>query len=68
MSFRKPFGNRTSSKICKNVPSFCTAYLVSKDGLSSLYSSALESDLASSSKSDDLSDEMSSSSGKDLSS
>ncbi|XP_052148744.1 U-box domain-containing protein 35-like [Oryza glaberrima] len=59
---RKPFGNRTSSKICKNVPSFCTAYLVSKDGLSSLYSSALESDLASSSKSDDLSDEMSSSS------
>ncbi|BAS81819.1 Os03g0101200 [Oryza sativa Japonica Group] len=59
---RKPFGNRTSSKICKNVPSFCTAYLVSKDGLSSLYSSSLESDLASSSKSDDLSDEMSSSS------
>uniref|UniRef100_A0A0E0K7H8 RING-type E3 ubiquitin transferase n=1 Tax=Oryza punctata TaxID=4537 RepID=A0A0E0K7H8_ORYPU len=56
---RKPFGNRTSSKICKSVPSFCTAYLVSKDGLSSLYSSVLEGDLASSSKSDELSDETS---------
>uniref|UniRef100_A0A0D9VN84 RING-type E3 ubiquitin transferase n=1 Tax=Leersia perrieri TaxID=77586 RepID=A0A0D9VN84_9ORYZ len=67
---RNPFGNRTSSKICKSVPSFCTAFLVSKDGLSSVYSSALEADSASSiptsnhvsSKSDALSDAMSSSS------
>ncbi|KAF0932786.1 hypothetical protein E2562_012122 [Oryza meyeriana var. granulata] len=67
---RKPFGNRTSSKICKSVPSFCTTYLVSKDGLSSVYSSAVEGDLSSSiptsshvsSKSNVLSDEMSSSS------
>ncbi|KAL5209260.1 hypothetical protein ABZP36_004883 [Zizania latifolia] len=45
---RKPFGNGTSSKICKSVPSFCTTYLVSKDGLSSVYSSELEGDMASS--------------------
>ncbi|KAK1606910.1 hypothetical protein QYE76_030583 [Lolium multiflorum] len=31
------FFNRTSSKICKGVPSFCTAYIVSKDGSSSVY-------------------------------
>ncbi|EMS50016.1 U-box domain-containing protein 35 [Triticum urartu] len=34
---------RTSSKICKSVPSFCTAYVVSKDGLSSVYASESES-------------------------
>uniref|UniRef100_A0ACD5W6Y3 Uncharacterized protein n=1 Tax=Avena sativa TaxID=4498 RepID=A0ACD5W6Y3_AVESA len=34
---RMSSGNRMSSKICKSVPSFCTAYVVSKDGLSSVY-------------------------------
>ncbi|KAM3316851.1 hypothetical protein ACQJBY_034800 [Aegilops geniculata] len=34
---------RTSSKICKSVPSFCTAYVVSKDGLYSVYASESES-------------------------
>uniref|UniRef100_A0A453JB38 RING-type E3 ubiquitin transferase n=1 Tax=Aegilops tauschii subsp. strangulata TaxID=200361 RepID=A0A453JB38_AEGTS len=38
---------RTSSKICKSVPSFCTAYVVSKDGLSSVYASESESGLPS---------------------
>ena len=47
MSCRKSSGNRMSSKICKSLPSFCTAYIVSKDGLSSVYSSGSESDLPS---------------------
>ncbi|XP_051183935.1 U-box domain-containing protein 52 [Lolium perenne] len=42
---RKSSGSRTSSKICKSVPSFCTAYVVSKDGLSSVY--APESEIGS---------------------
>ncbi|CAM0871299.1 unnamed protein product [Alopecurus aequalis] len=40
-------GKRTSSKICKSVPSFCTVYLVSKDGLSSVYAPGSENDLPS---------------------
>ena len=47
MSCRKSSGNRTSSKICKSVPSFCTSYVVSKDGLSSVYVPGSESDLPS---------------------
>ncbi|KAM0853262.1 hypothetical protein ACQ4PT_051205 [Festuca glaucescens] len=39
---RKSSGNRMSSKICKSVPSFCTAYVVSKDGLSSVYAPGSE--------------------------
>ncbi|KAM0861588.1 hypothetical protein ACQ4PT_045796 [Festuca glaucescens] len=35
---------RTSSKICKSVPSFCTAYVVSKDGSSSVYTPGSEID------------------------
>ncbi|XP_044983336.1 U-box domain-containing protein 52-like isoform X2 [Hordeum vulgare subsp. vulgare] len=35
--------SRTTTKICKSVPSFCTAYVVSKDGLSSIYASESES-------------------------
>ncbi|KAM0911287.1 hypothetical protein ACQ4PT_013557 [Festuca glaucescens] len=39
--------NRTSSKICKVVPSFCTAYVVSKDGSSSVYAPGSEIDVTS---------------------
>ncbi|PNT78383.1 putative U-box domain-containing protein 53 isoform X3 [Brachypodium distachyon] len=41
---RKSSRNKTSSKICKSVPSSCTTYIVSKDGLSSVYSPGLGSD------------------------
>ena len=47
MSYRMSSVTRTSSKICKSVPSFCTAYVVSKDGLSSVYASESESGLPS---------------------
>uniref|UniRef100_A0ACD5ZGV9 Uncharacterized protein n=1 Tax=Avena sativa TaxID=4498 RepID=A0ACD5ZGV9_AVESA len=40
----KSSGNRMSSRICKSVPSFCTAYVVSKDGLSSVYAPGSETD------------------------
>jgi hypothetical protein len=33
-----------SSKICRSVPSFCTAYVVSKDGSSSVYARGPEID------------------------
>lgn len=41
---RKSKGTRTSSRICKSVPSFCTVYAVSKGGLSMVYSPGLEGD------------------------
>ncbi|KAK3153298.1 hypothetical protein QOZ80_2BG0170410 [Eleusine coracana subsp. coracana] len=40
---RKSKGARTSSRICKSVPSFCTVYAVSKGGLSMVYSPVSES-------------------------
>uniref|UniRef100_A0A0D9XMG9 RING-type E3 ubiquitin transferase n=1 Tax=Leersia perrieri TaxID=77586 RepID=A0A0D9XMG9_9ORYZ len=35
---RKSKGTRTSSQICKSVPSICAVYVVSKGGLSAVYS------------------------------
>ncbi|PUZ40099.1 hypothetical protein GQ55_9G398500 [Panicum hallii var. hallii] len=39
---RKSKGTRTSSRICKSVPSFCMVYAVSKSGLSMVYSPGSE--------------------------
>jgi len=39
---RKSKGTRTSSRICKSVPSFCMVYAVSKGGLSMVYSPGSE--------------------------
>ncbi|KAG8083802.1 hypothetical protein GUJ93_ZPchr0010g10129 [Zizania palustris] len=39
---RKSKGTRTSSRICKGVPTFCTVYVVSKCGLSAVFSPGLE--------------------------
>ncbi|KAL5231536.1 hypothetical protein ABZP36_030312 [Zizania latifolia] len=44
---RKSKGTRTSSRICKGVPTFCTVYVVSKCGLSAVYSPGLEGDKSS---------------------
>ncbi|OQU89471.1 hypothetical protein SORBI_3002G196800 [Sorghum bicolor] len=41
---RKSKGTRTSSRICKCVPSFCMVYAISKGGLSMVYSPGSESD------------------------
>ncbi|RCV43787.1 hypothetical protein SETIT_9G321600v2 [Setaria italica] len=41
---RKSKGTRTSSRICKSVPSFCMVYSVSKGGLSTVYSPGSEGD------------------------
>ncbi|XP_010229350.1 U-box domain-containing protein 35 isoform X3 [Brachypodium distachyon] len=49
---RKSSGNKASSKICKSIPSFCTTYIVSKDGLSSVYSPGLGSETSSCRSSD----------------
>lgn len=68
---RKSKGTRTSSQICKSVPSFCMVYAVSKGGLSMVYSPGAESDNSSeifqvneSSSSELYSDNKSSVSGK----
>uniref|UniRef100_A0A0E0EGP8 RING-type E3 ubiquitin transferase n=1 Tax=Oryza meridionalis TaxID=40149 RepID=A0A0E0EGP8_9ORYZ len=39
---RKSKGTRTSSQICRSVPSFCAVYVVSKGGLSAVYSPGFE--------------------------
>ncbi|WVZ57626.1 hypothetical protein U9M48_007988, partial [Paspalum notatum var. saurae] len=41
---RKSKGTRTSSRICRSVPSFCMVYAVSKGGLSMVYSPGSEGD------------------------
>ncbi|RLN15699.1 U-box domain-containing protein 35-like [Panicum miliaceum] len=41
---RKSKGTRTSSRICKSIPSFCMVYAVSKGGLSMVYSPGSEGD------------------------
>ncbi|KAJ1296254.1 hypothetical protein BS78_01G285800 [Paspalum vaginatum] len=41
---RKSKGTRTSSRICRCVPSFCMVYAVSKGGLSMVYSPGSEGD------------------------
>ncbi|CAL4915571.1 unnamed protein product [Urochloa decumbens] len=41
---RKSKGTRTSSRICKSVPSFCMVYAISKGGLSMVYSPGSEGD------------------------
>lgn len=46
---RRSSASRTACKICKSLPSFCTAYIVSKDGLSSVYAPVSESGSPSSS-------------------
>lgn len=68
---RKSKGNRTSSRICKSVPSFCMVYAVSKGGLSMVYSPGSDGDDSSeifqvneSSNSELYSDDKSSVSGK----
>ncbi|KAF8728108.1 hypothetical protein HU200_018687 [Digitaria exilis] len=44
---RKSKGNRTSTRICKSVPSFCMVYAISKGGLSMVYSPGSEGDSSS---------------------
>ena len=68
---RKSKGTRTSSRICKSVPSFCMVYAVSKGGLSMVYSPGSEGGNSSeifqvneSSNSELYSDDKSSVSGK----
>ena len=67
---RKSKGTRTSSQICKCVPSFCMVYAISKGGLSMVYSPGSESDNSSKilqvneSSNSELSSDKSSVSGK----
>lgn len=67
---RKSKGTRTSSRICKCVPSFCMVYAISKGGLSMVYSPGSESDNSSKilqvneSSNSELSSDKSSVSGK----